>query len=54
MGQIQVEIQARNIAVKMVQDWGVLRRFISAHPLSGFYLGMMIGAGIGGMIVWVM
>ncbi len=34
------------LRAKFDQEWGVFRRFIAANPLTGFWIGAMVGAGI--------
>lgn len=53
MDQARIRAEFENVAAKAEQDWGALRRFISAHPLTGFWLGGVLGAVVGCFAVWV-
>lgn len=54
MDKAQIELQFRNVQTKAMIEWGAFRRFISAHPLTGFWVGALFGGCIGGFVVWVM
>ncbi len=48
-----VQAQFEAVRVKAVTEWGALRRFISAHPLTGAWCFFGAGAGVGSFVVWV-
>lgn len=37
-------INGTQIAQKFDQEWGAFRKFIAAHPLTGFWIGSGAGA----------
>lgn len=48
-----VREEAIKLAAKFEIEWGGFRRFISANPLTGFWVGAGAGALFGAFLVWV-
>lgn len=46
MNSIEIKTQFEAVKTKAVNEWGAFRRFISAHPLTGFWAGMILGGGV--------
>ena len=32
------------------EKWGAFRKFIAAHPLTGFWVGVVAGVVVGGLL----
>lgn len=54
MDQAQIKAQFDAITIKAVEEWGALRRFVSAHPMTGMYSGMAVGFGLHMILSWFM
>lgn len=39
-------MNSTELKAKFDQEWGAFRKFIAAHPLTGFWLGVAAGAAI--------
>jgi hypothetical protein len=42
-----VKAKAEELRAKFETRWGGFRRFISRNPLTGFWIGVAAGAGVG-------
>lgn len=38
-----------DLKAKFETEWGVFRKFIAAHPLTGFWIGVVVGVVAGGL-----
>lgn len=41
----QIRADFEIVKSKAATEWGAFRRWLSAHPLTGFWLGAGVGAG---------
>jgi hypothetical protein len=46
-----IKQDASIVASRFANDWGAVRRFLSAHPLTGAEAG--VGAGLDRIAVWL-
>lgn len=36
--------------MKFNNEWGAFRRYISMHPLTGFWIGVSVGVVVGALV----
>lgn len=44
---IDLRADANSLAVKFVSEWGMVRRFLSSHPLTGAWTFLAVGMALG-------
>ncbi len=43
-----------SVSAKALYEWGWFRRLIATHPLTGFLIGLVLGAAVGTFVTWIL
>lgn len=43
-------MNGHELRIKFDEEWGIFRKYIAANPLTGFWLGVVAGATLGGVV----
>lgn len=54
MNTEEIHATFETVRVKALTEWGAMRRFISANPLTGFWIGVVLGGAVGTFITWIL